>query len=124
MTSPRILQVQDLVKQLQAAVTAAGLTKVTVGYDAAKVPSAARYGAVVAGPPRLTAETFGELVATFEVHVIAGPADNYLVAWDTIDTIIEALFAGQINIKAAEPGQYAALNGPPLPAYTLTLNPS
>lgn len=121
MPAPRIERAQRLVDELRDVLDAAGLDKVIATFDAQRVPSGSRNGIVVVGPPKLTfAPPFTE--AEFSLHVIAGPADNYLAAWERIDTIIAALDAGGINLADGEPGAYEVMNGSPIPAYTLTLN--
>lgn len=123
MTAPRLQQAAALVTDVRGALDADGLHKVTATTDAALIPSGARHGVVVVAAPELTfAGPFGDVQAAFELHVIAGPADNYLAAWETIDGIIQALVDGDINLAAGKPGAYAAIDGSTLPAYTLTLN--
>ena len=123
MPAPRLTQALGIVAEVREALTNAGLTQAHVTIDAAEVPSGARHGVVVVSPPSLDFETFTETVPTWELHVIAGPADNYLAAWSTIDTMIEALVTGHINLNRGEPGQYQGIRGEQLPAYTLKLNP-
>jgi hypothetical protein len=124
MASPRIAKAHEIVDDLRAALDAAGLQAVTATLDAGLIASGARDGIVVVAAPKLDFSAgYGAPAAIYEVHVIAGPADNYLVAWDRLDTIVEALVAGQINLNRGEPGGYADERlAAPLPAYTLTLN--
>lgn len=123
MTTPRIERAIQLEAELLAILQDKGLEKVTVTRDALEVPSGARHGVIVVSPPALTFETFGEGDAEWELHVIAGPADNYLHAWGTLDGILHALERGELNMKRAEPTSYQPLRGEPFPAYTITLNP-
>lgn len=123
MSSPRIQEATELVATIAAALDAAGLDTATATMDAGLVPSAARNGVVLVTPPTLTFPTFAQLEATWTLHVVAGPPTDYLSAWATLDAIIQALFAAQLNMDEAEPGQFAQANGAPLPAYTITLNP-
>lgn len=123
MASPRIEQALALVADLQAALTTAGLTDAVATMNAAEVPSGSRHGCVVVAAPELTFETWNDPTPLWEVHVVAGPATDYLAAWNTIDTIIQALVTAHINLKTGSPGQYQPFQGVALPAYTLTLNP-
>lgn len=124
MTSPRLAQAETLRAALADALTAAGMLKALATLDAGDVPSGSRHGVVVVSAPSLNFEnSWTDAVATFEVHVIAGPAADYLAAWETIDLIIDALHKAQINIATGVPGAYQPHQGAPLPAYTLTLNP-
>ncbi|WP_104136573.1 hypothetical protein [Cryobacterium sp. Y62] len=123
MASPRIEQGLALVTLLQAALTDAGLTKAIATMNAAEVPSGSRYGVVVVAAPELDFATWNDPTPLWEVHVVAGPATDYLAAWDTIDTIIQAFVVAQINLKTGTPGQYQPFQGVALPAYTLSLNP-
>lgn len=119
----RIEQGAALVLKLAAALEVAGLDKALATLDAAHVASGSRYGVLVVSPGTLTFEDWGEPSMAWEVHVIAGPANDYLAAWDKIDAMIQALVVAQINLRSGEPGQFQPLVGEPLPAYTLTLNP-
>jgi hypothetical protein len=121
--SPRLQQAEALVTVIREALDASGLTAVHVTIDAGEVASASREGAVVVAAPELTfAGRFGEVQAAFEVHVIAGPPDNYLVAWDRIDLIIQAMVVGGVNLRDGKPGGWQPRTGSTLPAYTLVLN--
>jgi hypothetical protein len=124
MSSPRIQEAAELVETISAALAAAELDQVTATTDAGKVPSASRNGVVLVAPPALAFPTWTQVETTWTLHVVAGPATDYLAAWATIDAIIQALFDAQtLNFDEAEPGQFAQQNGSPLPAYTITLNP-
>lgn len=122
-TGPRLQYAEQLVTQLQATLIAvADTAKVHVTMNPEEVASGATNGVVMVALPVLTSPNFAQLDVKWEVHVIAGPATNWLVAWDRIDTILQVLFDGQLNIASADPANFAGLNGAPLPAYTLTLN--
>jgi hypothetical protein len=124
MDAPRIQAAAALVEAVSEALTAAGLTRVLATTDAAKVPSGARNGVVLVAPPGLTFPTWDQVEATWSLHIIAGTPTDPLTAWATIDGIIQALVESRtLNLDEAEPGQFAPLNGPALPAYTITLNP-
>lgn len=122
-TAPRIVRALALVDELQTILTTAGLTKVTVTIDENKVLSGARHGVVIVLPPDLTFEPpYGDVQAAYELLIVAGPHDNYLVAWDRIDNIIQAFVQADVNLAEAKPATYEPLNGDPLNAYTVTLN--
>jgi len=121
--APRLAQAARIVADVRDALDAADLDQVVATLDAADVPSGERHGIVVVAAPKLTFDgPFGDVQTAFEVHVIAGPADNYLHAWERIDTIVQALVDGRLNLRSGEPGGYEAMHGDPLPAYTLTMN--
>lgn len=123
MPAPRIQQAKALVAALRDALDSSNLEDVTATTDAALIPSGARHGIVVVAAPKLDFSAgFGAVAAAWEIHVIAGPADNYLAAWERIDTIIQALIDGDLNLASGEPGGYGSLPGDTLPAYTLTTN--
>ncbi|RWZ52935.1 hypothetical protein ELQ90_03090 [Labedella phragmitis] len=122
--SDRITAAHELVADITNALEAAGLEDARATLNALEVPSGARHGVVVVSPPTLDfSSSWGDPTASWELHIIAGPPDNYLAAWERIDTIIDALVAGHINLKSAEPGQFQPTQGPALPAYTLTTHP-
>ncbi|MDJ1115342.1 hypothetical protein [Microbacterium dauci] len=122
MASPRIERAEQLVDEIRAALDAADLPKVLSTLDSKHVESAARHGVVLVAAPRLTFDgPFGDVQTAYELHVVAGPADNYLAAWERIDQIIDVL-AGRINLATGEPGGFQPLRGETIPAYTLTLN--
>lgn len=123
MTTPRIERAIQLEAELLAILQGEGLEEVTVTRNALDVPSGARHGVIVVSPPAITFGTWGEGDAEWELHAIAGPADNYLHAWATLDSILHALEVGALNMKRAEVGGYQPLKGEVLPAYTITLNP-
>lgn len=123
MPAPRLARARVLVDELRAALDAADLEDVTATLDAGLIASGARAGIVVVSPPKLEFAGYGDPAALFEVHVIAGPASDYLAAWERLDTIVQALVDAQLNLREGEPGGYAdARLDAPLPAYTLTLN--
>jgi len=120
--APRLDQADELVLAVRDALDAAGLDKVHATINAAEIPSGAANGVVVVAAPKLDFATWADPVVEWELHAIAGPADNYLAAWRVLDKILQALHAAELNLKRAEPGGYAQLNGPVLPSYTITLN--
>lgn len=123
MTAPRIQQAKALVASLRDALDAADLEAVTVTTDALLIPSGARQGIVVVAAPELDFSAgFGHVATAWEIHVIAGPADNYLAAWERIDTIIQAFVDGDVNLANGKPGAYGAHDGQTIPCYTLTTN--
>ena len=122
MTSPRILQAQQIVAQIEAIIADSDLDKITVTLDSKLVPSGSRNGVILVGLPDLRSDNFATLAPSWTVNIIAGPPDNYLAAWDRIDTILEVLFQGELNIDTATPSNFPALTGAAIPAYTLNLN--
>lgn len=123
MDAPRLAAARDLVEDVRAALDAADLEQVMATLDGINVGSGVRHGIVVVSPPSFAFPTWAEPVVTWELHAIAGPATDYLAAWEKLDAILEALAAGHINIAKAEPGGFAQPNGPAIPSYTITLNP-
>lgn len=123
MVAPRIVQANAKAGQLRTMLAEAGLDQVTVTLDAREIASAARHGVIVISPPDLTFVTFTSTEATYELSVIAGPADNLLHAWETLDSIIEALRAGQLDMTTARGEMFAPASSAPLPGYTINLNP-
>jgi hypothetical protein len=123
-TSPRIEKARALVRRIRDALDDAELGKVMATIDARDVESGARHGIVVVSPPKLTAPTFRYVELEWELHVIAGPATDYLAAWARIDTIIQALIDADVELTDAEPGQFQPHRGEPLWAYTATLTES
>ena len=122
-TGPRLHTAQQLVERIQALLTADEATaKVHATMNPDEITSGATNGVVMVSLPTLSSPNFAQLDVKWEVHVISGPANNWLAAWDRLDTILEVLFEGQLNIDTAEPANYPAKNGPALPAYTITLN--
>ena len=123
MPAPRIDQAEAMKVDLLGMLAVAGLDKVTVTLDPLDILSGSRYGVIVISPPELTFTTFTQTDAEYELSVIAGPADNMLAAWRTLDEILEALRAGQLDMVTARGDMFAPKNSSPLPGYTITLNP-
>lgn len=123
MATPRIDQAEAMKTDLRGMLDDATLDKVTVSLDPLDIPSGARHGIVVISPPDLTFTTFTQTEAAYELSVIAGPADNMLAAWRTLDAIIEALRVGGLDLATARGDMFKPQHGSPLPGYTLTLNP-
>jgi hypothetical protein len=123
MTAPRIESAHGLVAEIREALDASDLQAVGATLDATEVESGARHGVVVVAAPKLTfAGPFEMVSAAFELHVVAGPADDWLGAWERIDTIVQALVDGHVNLADGEPSAFQPMHGDALPAYTLTLN--
>ena len=122
-TGPRLNEAAALVERLQTLLEANSETvKVHATMNPDEVASGATNGVVMVTLPTLSSPNFAHIDVKWEVQIIAGPATNWLVAWDRIDTILQVLFDGQLNIESAEPANYQGINGPALPAYVLTLN--
>jgi hypothetical protein len=126
----RLQAAAELQADVLAALTAAGMAgqnvanPVHVTLDARTIESAARgRGAVLIQPPTLEFETWAATTATWELVVIAGPADNPLAAWAAIDPIIAALEVSALPIKTGTPAEFAPVHGPVLPAYAITTQP-
>lgn len=123
MPSPRILSAEALKAALEGILDDA-YPAVVVTLDHAIVPSAARgAGCILIDPPELAFETYESTEASFEIHVIYGDLTQPRAAWERIDSIIAALEDGELNMRSASPGSYAPIQGNPLPAYTIKLNP-
>lgn len=121
--APRLERAHRLVSELRTALDAADLSQVGATVDAGEIPSGARDGIVCVAAPKLRFDgAFGQVQAAYELHVIAGPADDYLAAWERLDIIVQALVEADFNLSDGEPAAYAGMHGEPLPAYTLTLN--
>lgn len=115
---------QELVTAATAACLAAGLTKVIVTLDPRQAPSGYNHGFIFVVPPRLEFTTWTETTETWTLHVAAGPWDDAHAAWRTLDAIIEALRAANINLASGEPAQMQVASGePPMPGYVLELTP-
>lgn len=123
MPSPRLEQAAKLVADVGDAFAAAGFDKATATTDALKVPSGARHGIAVVAAPSLTFPDWDEPAVEWTIHLVAGPANDFLAAWEKLDALLEALFVAQLNLKSAEPAGYETREGPVIPAYTVTLNP-
>lgn len=110
--------------QIKAACNGAGLDLVIVTLDPLEAAAGYTHGVVVVVPPRLEFTSWTETVETWTLHVAAGPFDNVLAAWDTIDLIVEAMRAGEINLADGEPAPMLVADGEPaMPGYELTLVP-
>lgn len=110
--------------QIKAACDAAGLDLVMVTVDPLEVAAGYTHGVVVVLPPRLEFTSWNETEETWTIHVAAGPWDNVLIAWDTIDLIIDAMRGGEVNLADGEPTPMLVADGePPMPGYEITLVP-
>jgi hypothetical protein len=119
---PRVDRALELVDQLRELLDAAGLQDVMASMDANDVASGSRHGIVLVSPAVLTFPNSYQVDVSWEIHLIAGPPENYLEAWKVLDQLIEVLADGsRLPIDRAEPGQFQPLNGAPLWAFTLFL---
>ena len=123
MATPRITRANEIATLTRAMLAAEGLDKVTVTLDPLAILSGSRHGVIVISPPDLTFPTFEQTGAAWELSAIAGPADNMLAAWETLDAILEALRTGGLDMATARGDMFAPQHGSPLPGYTITLNP-
>lgn len=126
MTSPRLDASNALVADLTAIIAASDLedkADITVTNRAGLVESASRHGCVFVDFPTLSSENFADLQPEFQVHIIGGTPTDELSAFARIDSIIQALHEGNLNIRSGEPGNWPTQGGLRIPAYTLTLNP-
>lgn len=115
----------DLLADIQDSLTTAGLTNVLVTMDPGSTAAGYGSGLVVVVPPRLEFTSWYETEETWTVHVAAGPWDDILAAWDTLDAIIDALRAGHINLASGDPTPLIVNPGePPLPGYEFELEPA
>lgn len=123
MAQPRIDYANEMAADLRRMLDDAGLQAVHVTLDAREIPSAARDGVIVIAPPDLTFTTFTQTEADYELSAIAGPAENILHAWGILDSIIEALRVGGLDMASARGDMFKPKDSQPLPGYTITLNP-
>lgn len=124
MATPRIIAAEQLRDRLREVLDAQGLPDATATIDARDIPSGARHGIVVISPPDLEFTTYTQTSADTELSVIAGPADNLLAAWKTLDAILEALRRGGIPMLTARGDMFRQHHGEPLPGYTVRLTPA
>ena len=82
--------------------------------------------AVIAGTPALLIDApeiewpnWAVAMARYTVWAIA-PSRDLSTAWDTLDSMIDALVA-PLNVLSASPAEFRPHQGPPVPAYRLTL---
>lgn len=123
MATPRIDAAEQLRDTIREVLDAQGLTEAMATIDAADIKSGSRHGVVVIAPPDLAFPTYTQTEATYELSVIAGPADNLLAAWKKLDAILEALRLSDIPIESARGDLFRPVHGDPLPGYSLTLSP-
>lgn len=114
-------QARELVRQI----TEVDAPGVHVTLDATEVYAHARGGVILVQLEKITYPAWSpaEPETSFQVHIIAGPHDQPLAAWQRIDAITGVLHAGGLNIATATPTSFAPGTGPALPAFTLDLNP-
>lgn len=102
----------------------AGLSAVTVTDNPFDVPSAARgAGCIIIQPPDLHFNDWQDPTIHWALLAVAGTTTNPKAAFEQIDTIIEALEAGHLNLASATPDGYQPPQGDALPAYLIKLNP-
>jgi hypothetical protein len=116
--------------EIRAALTAAvdadlanvALADVTVTRNPAQIDAALRHGPVlVLHPPDAEFTTYTARALTWELHLITGPQNDRIAAWNKADLIIGAL-ADPLNLASAKTSEYQpAGNETPWPAYVLTL---
>lgn len=98
-----------------------GLEDVTVTADLTEVPSALAGGHLVVAvrPPSLEVPGWREVIATWEVYLIAGPAEDQLSAWERLDSalfhLLDALDADEVR-----PDAFTDLQNATYPAFVLT----
>lgn len=116
----RIERANELVEEIRAVLTAAGLDDVTTTLNPGEVPGALPNGPVVAvQPPKLSFITYHTQEAEWELFVIAGPPADRLAAWTAIDQVIEALRV-PLDIDKADTANYDHPSMQPHAAYVLT----
>lgn len=127
MTSPRVTRGRELLAELPGMLAAANLdghAEVTITDDVRKLDKAKLLpGIIVLQPvPSLTFPAPGIVAISWQLLIVAGPADDVLAAWDRLDALLEALRVGGLHIESAEPGDYPRPDNPvPLPGYTVTV---
>jgi hypothetical protein len=115
---------EQLLEHVAQLLTAAELENVHVSIDPRRAPQGAKHGLVTLGAPDLAWQTFGDAEAKWQLIVAAGPADNYLAAWDTLTGILDALASAGLNLIEAEAIEYLIHNNAaPVPAYRVELGP-
>jgi hypothetical protein len=124
MPAPRLEYAKQLRDRLREILDTQGLPKARATIDAREIPSGSRHGIVVISPPDLEFTTYEQTGADYELSLVAGPADNLLAAWETLDTILEALRAGGIEMLTARGDLFRQHAGEPLPGYTIRLAPA
>lgn len=106
------VQIADLIAELSAT---AYLNPTTARNDL----DAGR-AVVIVKPPRLEYPTFGTTNAEWSVIVAAGPADDYVAAWDRLDEVLDAI-AQPLGAESAEPSTYKVSDTKGYPAYVLKI---
>ena len=112
----------ELLEQIVEHLTDADLAGKTVAtLDYSQIPNALSSGdqvvTILTPKRRWPTEALEEFEWT--VLLIAGPINDEWTAWARLDDLVEAL-RGPLIVDMAEPGEYAAANGPNYPAMTLT----
>lgn len=119
--APRLAAAHRLRDMLTAALSAE-IDGALATLNTAEVASAARAGVALVMPPALRFPTSStEFDADWPVHLVAGPARDYVQAWQTLDQMLEVLLTEGFPITRAEPSAFQPQQGEQLPAYTLTI---
>lgn len=119
-----VQRARDIQQQVRDALDAQGLSKVLVEVDPAEVPAGYFHGVVQVVAPRIEFVTWTERTETWALHIAAGPADNVMAAWETLNPILEALIAAHINVASAEPASVQLVEGEaPLPGFVVEMTP-
>jgi hypothetical protein len=125
MTSPRVLRADEILEEILDSLAADSLAGVTVTLDPGLVSKSLALGVVVITPPDLTFPTFTLTETTWELWVIAGPAQDIRAAWSRIDSIAGAIARGLAGVTTARAESYQlSPTSAPVPAYVLTLTES
>lgn len=121
MRTPRIDAAEQLRTRIETALKSE-LPDAIATLNSLEVGSAARHGAALIIPPELEFPTGGtEFNASWQVHLVAGPARDYLQAWPLLDWMIEILLEHGFPITKATAASFQPQMGDTLPAYTLTI---
>lgn len=98
-----------------------GLTDQVV-FDGAGIKPQTR-AAVIVQPPEVEFPTHGERNTVFKLVLVSGPADKPVVAWSSIDLMLDRLEERGYNLATATPASFGLAGAGSLPAYEITLNP-
>lgn len=117
--SRRIERAKEILAEIRDILDLAGLEDVATTIKAQEIPAAAlRAGVVAIGPPDITWENRNHSETAWTLVVVAGPVQDTLAAWATLDAIVDALAEWKCLDKATA-GGYAS-QGASLPCYTIT----
>lgn len=114
---------EDLRAEIAGLIT--GIAKTTAWLDPIKAGNDLDAGRAVAiiQPPSNDFETFNIVNSEWSVVVAAGPATDYLKAWERMDQLVEAMRV-PLGIESAEPSAYRTHGGKEYPAYLVKLTKS